>query len=346
VSARSFARTLDALAADFGVAARACDEAWTSLFDVDSGDAEPDGRVREDVRATVWELRRNLRIALEGTEHDVVGALNALAAHGHEVERAVVVWIELVETLVQAAERSYGRAPGRGALKAADVKAALEYLVHRHPLKLPGVPTAIEPFLVDVGIEWTIDVVVRIANRHDLWVVAPVRARSVRWHLTRIVRVLAKLLQPLWVPFVWLGGQLWYLTREARPLTPELRAALRAVEREGLDREPGRTLESVVQVVIWVGEHRPQVVAIMDLVSLAVEEAERYLELEGPQKKAYAHALVLAVLDELGFEERAGLLYAIVESFVDSGIDSVVRLFNKRGHFTHRQADLAATAFA
>jgi hypothetical protein len=197
------------------------------------------------------------------------------------------------------------------------------------------VPAAISPFLVDVAIDWSIDAVVRLTNRHDLWVETRPRARSLRSFLTRAARLLARVLQPLWVPLVWLAGRLWYLSREVTPLTPELRAALRAVEREGRAGEPARVLEGAIGVLIWLGDHRDQVVAMLDLVSGAVEEAERYLELSGPQKKAYAHALVLAVLDDLGFEERAGLLYAVVESFVDSGIESVVHVFNKRGYFTH-----------
>ena len=93
-----------------------------------------------------------------------------------------------------------------------------------------------------------------------------------------------------------------------------------------------------VGLFVWIGTHRDQLVAALELVFAAVQEAESYLTMTGPEKKAFAHDLVLAVLDEIGFEERAGLMLAIVNSMISGAIEASVAIFNKRGAFDHRSA--------
>src|ERR1041385_4569685 len=45
--------------------------------------------------------------------------------------------------------------------------------------------------------------------------------------------------------------------------------------------------------------------------------------------------VVLAALDELGFTQRTGLLFAILDSTIHTSIEGSVHLFNKRGLFSH-----------
>jgi len=92
----------------------------------------------------------------------------------------------------------------------------------------------------------------------------------------------------------------------------------------------------VGRVLEWISAHRAQLLAAFELAIVAVEEAEAYIQLSGPDKKAYAEKLILAVLDDLGFQERTGLLFALVNSLISSSIEATVSLFNKRGVFSHR----------
>jgi hypothetical protein len=98
----------------------------------------------------------------------------------------------------------------------------------------------------------------------------------------------------------------------------------------------GELFHGVADLLVWVSSRRRTLMVLVEVVSAAVHEAEGYLSLSGPEKKAYARDLVLAVLDELGFAQRTGLLFAIIDSTINSAIEGSVHLFNKRGLFTHR----------
>src|SRR5258708_15611541 len=84
---------------------------------------------REQLKVRIWNLRRLLQVATGGSvPEDIVAALNFVAAHSDEFERAFVAWIDLIEILVRHEERAYGSTPGRGALKAAELKEVIRYL--------------------------------------------------------------------------------------------------------------------------------------------------------------------------------------------------------------------------
>jgi hypothetical protein len=153
------------------------------------------------------------------------------------------------------------------------------------------------------------------------------------------MRRLTRLLRPLWLPAAWLISRFW-VWLERRPVpSPAVRQALAAAEREGLTGHDAWMFPTLARLARWLGGHRAQVVASFELVFAAVQEAETYFSLTGPEKKAYARELVYAVLDELGWEERTGLLFAVANSLIGSSIDATVFLFHKRGVFERRSSD-------
>jgi hypothetical protein len=79
-------------------------------------------------------------------------------------------------------------------------------------------------------------------------------------------------------------------------------------------------------------------IATLEIVFEAVQKAEGRFDLSGPDKKLYARDRVLATLDELGFTERDGLIFAAINSLLDGMIEVAVHLFNKRGIFRHAKA--------
>jgi hypothetical protein len=292
-------------------------------------------RRREELRSTIWEVRRLMRTAMaEGLDKDLATALNFLAKHSEAIQRAIVVWIDLIEVLVQNAERRYGDKPGMGRMKAAEVKEMVRYFMRNRRFNIPDVPQFLQPVIVDLIVEWSVDVLVLLANRYGLWVE--------KGSLTKTQSILARFLLSLRRRIMWLFLFIpWLFERIRRALQrpvvipPEVKAAIDALEREGLIISEGKIFHGVADLLVWVSSRRRTLLILVEIVSAAVQEAEVYIELSGPQKKAYARDLVLAVLDELGFEQRTGLLFAIIDSTINSSIEASVHLFNKRRLFSH-----------
>ena len=137
----------------------------------------------------------------------------------------------------------------------------------------------------------------------------------------------------LFIP--WLFERIRRALQRPVVIPPEVKAAIDALEREALIINEGKIFHAVTDLLVWVSSRRRTLMILVEVVSAAVQEAEVYMELSGPQKKAFARDLVLAVLDELGFEQRTGLLFAIIDSTINSSIEASVHLFNKRGLFSH-----------
>lgn len=289
-----------------------------------------------DIRTKLWQMRRLLEDTMgEGMEQDFVHALNVLGDRSDEIQKAVVVWVDLIEVLVQDAERRYGTASGRGKLKASEVKAVMRYLLRTDRFDIPKVPEFLEPVLVDWVVDWSIDAIVLVTNDYGLWITTDTSPEGMRMYLKIWWSWLVNLLKMIGYPIAWVGSKIRLALRPRIQLTPEIQAALQAVEREGLLTDQTQILHDLTNLLTWIGLHRNQLIAAVELVFSAVQEAESYLELSGPAKKTYARKLVFAVLDDLGFVQKTGLLVAIIESMTSGLIESAVHLFNKRGVFTH-----------
>jgi len=290
---------------------------------------------RKELRADIVELRQLLRIATEeGLDKDLAAALNFLAEHSKQIQRAFVVWMDLIEVLVQDAERRYGSARGMGELKAAHVKGTIQYLWRNHAFDIPNVPKFLEPVIMDVVIDWSIDVALLLVNRYGLWVEkgSTPKARSllitIKSQLRRAVLAVVGL-------FFWVYVRI----RRAMPsevmISPEVKAAIDAVSREGLIVHQRELFKGVTDLLVWVSAKKRTLMVLVEVTSAAVQQAEVYVSLTGPQKKAYARDLVLAALEELGFEQGTGLLFSIIDSTIQGSIEASVNLFNKRGIFSH-----------
>jgi len=186
-------------------------------------------------------LRRLLGEALEdGMGKELANALNSLAQHSDDIQMSVIAWVELIEVLVQNAETRYGSKSGRGALKASEVKSVMRYLLRADRLNIPKVPAFIEPVIIDLLVDWSIEVVVSILNESGrIWVTNDPAPRSWTCRLTIpfhwVAKAVSRITWPLWYPLAKLGVYIWQALRYRRPpFRPELRSALKLVEREGL----------------------------------------------------------------------------------------------------------------
>lgn len=296
--------------------------------------AERSGR-REELRADIVEIRQLLRIAsAEGMDKDLASTIDFLARHDKEIQRAFVVWIDLIEVLIQNAERRYGATPGMGEMKAAEVKGVVRYLMRNRTFDIPDVPKFLEPIIIDLVVDWSVDVTVLLANRYGMWVEKG-SATTPRSIVTMIQLQLHRGVRVFFGFFLWLYGIIRRVFERQVIISADMKAAIDAVEREGLIVNQGQLFKGAADLLVWVGARRKTLMVLVEVVSAAVHQAEVYVSLSGPEKKAYARDLVLAVLDELGFEQRAGLLFAIIDSTISSSIEGSVHLFNKRGLFSH-----------
>lgn len=312
-----------------------------------------EARLQRHARAFVWQLRRAFEsVAGYGLTDELIRLIERTAPQGTQIKQALVGWVALVEVLVQEAEREYGSAPGRGPRKTEQVKAALIHLMLDRPnLNIPEIPDFLLPIIAEIGVNWTIDSVVLILNHNNLWEPGPVQP-SVR------LGIFARLVHDFFQFWRWFSAlplvhriEDWWaqLTRRvvlrAYPLSPEVRAAVKRVETAQV-----ATLEDVIArsiaVVRWIGERHNEVVALVQVVAFAVQEAEFIGQLSGPEKKVYARDLILAFLEYLGIiDQRAGLAYEFVSSFLDWGIDAVVAIFNARADsFGKRARDSALSS--
>ena len=101
--------------------------------------------------------------------------------------------------------------------------------------------------------------------------------------------------------------------------------------------QPDRSAERPGVVSNLAGTAHEVVTAFARIVSIAVNEAERFISLDGPAKKQYAENTVMAVLNELGIGQ--GIVGAVlVRAGVSVAIDALVAVFNRRDYFVHKTA--------
>jgi hypothetical protein len=320
--------------AELDRAAQAVTRLWLGLWLWPfSGGRVPQQRVeqRAEIRENLWRLRRAYSelVGEQGLD-ELIRSLAAVTPEPKELQRALVVWIDFLEVLIQDAERHFGSTRGLGAYKAQQVKAAMLRIVLASRLDIPRVPAVLEPFAVEIAVDWSIDTVVDLLNRHQLWQPGPPAGALRPSFLDRLT---AWLSAPLRWCERWLELAARRLVLARHPLSPFVRSAVQAVEREPLF-QPKVMAGNAVRLLRWLGEHGQQVTALVEIVAEAAHIAEEFADLEGPEKKQFVIDLVLAALEDLGFlRPAAGLSHPFFEWLLDESIEVVVHLFRKRGHF-------------
>ena len=314
---------------------------WKQLGggDYDNKDGRED-RLKEEACQSVWLLRRFYQ---EATKDDFAEGLlrqfTILFPSGPKTARFFIAWINLIETLCQGAERQYGSKSGQGAYKAQQVKAVMLHLIFEgEDFDIPGIPNFLEPLVAEIVIDISVDMVVKMLNRDKdvLWQPAPIGPIPRR-------QIFAIIFSKLWAfgqwlmrlaPVARLGEKVRELSRwallKANPLPRKTEDEVRAILREQPDLAD--VLHRVEQVIQWLMQHKENVVALIELVSVAVQDAERFMELPGPDKKIYARNMVICFLQDYDIIQ-SDIALQITEWILDWAIDSVVDIFNKRGAF-------------
>lgn len=290
----------------------------------------------EGFRADIWYLRSLFRSAVgSGLAEELIDILNDFSQNSQRYQRAFIVWVDLIEVLVQDTERRLGSQPGMGQIKSLEVKKALKEIARSGKFSIPNFPPFMQRLLFDFGIDWIIDMVVLQTNRYGLWEVTPEPRDALHRWFGRAWVWLRDGTVRLFTSVAEVCARIYYRLRPAMGLSPELRAALEAVEREGLIVSEQGLLENISRLIIWIGTHRDSLINSAELVFAAVQEAEMFGSLSGREKKEFAREAIWVVLEDFGFDPRSGLMTALLDAVIDFVIESSVHLFNKRNVFRH-----------
>jgi hypothetical protein len=289
------------------------------------------------------ELRQMIELLREakggGVAQEFAGKLKFLDDNRDAIEKGIVAWINLIEVIVQGAERRYPT--GHGRHKKEQVKAALHQIITSDDFEFPQVPAYLQPVIMDIAVDYSVEILVANLNEYHLWDSSRPDQPSWRGAMRGALAIVMTLLTPAAEILSWLYVRLKYW----EPLTPELAAAVEKVKAANLLKIKRELLGGPTDLVVFVANHGPQMIAGFKLFFEVVHLAERFIEKSGPEKKAYARDLIIAVLDELGFPLPAGLFGALVTGFIDAGIESAWSVFDLRAPetFKHRrQANAAA----
>ncbi len=288
--------------------------------------------------AEVHRLVELLREASGGGVIEGLGAaVQALSANGKQIEKGVVAWIGLMETLVQAAEQRYPN--GHGSRKKGQVRAAVHAIYNDAGITLPGVPRDLTPLVINVTIDWVIDALVDSVQTYGLWD----STQPDDWTLSGAWRAAWAAVFDALQPFLRLLNWIYAKFHYAEPLMPEVKAAVEKVRADGLVRNKQDLIRPATDVLVFIGQHGEQMTAAVKAFFEVVAMTERLRTASGPEKKLYASQVVKAALKELGFPVEGGLLGAIADVVISAGIESALNLFWKRAPDTF-QSRSALTA--
>lgn len=282
---------------------------------------------RERIRLSFWRLRRafqELSDADFGSDlrellDDILGGAEGLGA-------TFSAWMELVEELVQEAERRHGSQSGKGAVKARQVKADFLYLSSRLELQVPKLPAWALPLVLDGIADVMIAMVVRLLNRHEMWTEPRRKAPVLRRLWRSLVAFVVWLLEPLARALTRIT---WSWVLHLHPVSGESKAI---IDRFVADRPQEVLLpfQRLGDLLAWIVGNARELATVVDIVSVAVLETEHFLDAPGEVKRIYARELILELIDDLVGLPRSPLVLELIERSVELGIDVVVRLFDKR----------------
>jgi hypothetical protein len=290
---------------------------------------------RTALRADVLRMIALLREAMGGgVAAKLAALLKTVVDNRSQIQRGIIAWVRLVEVLVQEAER--GQRKGGGGRKKALVKAAAFRILNTKEARLPGIPPYLYPLVMDVAVEWMIEAIVQAENGYALWDSSP--EADVWSPLADSISWLKQAISGVWQGVVRFVLTTYTAIKYREPLSPELEKALASVETTGLLADKNSALRSGMAFLKFVGDNGERVIAGVKLIFEAVQQAETFLELDGPGKKQYAHDLIIATLEDLGFPVGSGLFGLIASALIDTGIESAWSIFTERAPetFKHR----------
>lgn len=289
-------------------------------------------RQRAQIRMSVWRLQNVFEVVLHPTDPAALHtALTSLSFLAQQFGSQIIAWVEVIDVLVDEAERHFGTIAGRGLYKRQQVRAAVLTIARRDGIDLPFVPGFLEPLVFSLAADVISDFVVALIDGNELWdETLPTRPGTWRAQLG------GPLFYRLDTIFTAVGGFLtgiaWRIAMATVRMSPAMKAAVDRVR-----PDISGTIAALSTLARFAATHPDYVRAVVEVLSIATQEAETFFELTGPQKQAYAQAMIMAFLEQNGFVEPSGLWREIVKAGVNLTIDATVAIFNRRQLFTPRR---------
>jgi hypothetical protein len=297
-----------------------------------------------DLPERLDEIRALLR---QVDPNELVDVLDVVVRDWPWFRDATVAWVHLIDTLAQTAERRY--APkGRGEHKKEEVKGVIVYLMRAERFDIPRVPVYLEPVVIDVVADITVDAIVGLWNTfqpHD-WLEAtftPPVAEAPRRAWLRVKRFLERV---VFAPVARAMARVYWWVRRPSRLTPAVQSAVEAIARDSRFTGRGGVFERVASLARDLSRNRESLVAGVQIVAIVADVVEDVQDMDGPQKKACAKVLFYDVLDDLGVDTSNWIVKAKLDIGLDLAIDAVVALLNKRKLFVHQERPRPAIATA
>jgi len=280
----------------------------------------------ERLRLLLWKLRRAYVQGVKSGALDELGQmLRRLAGASVGVTELLLAWLDLIETVIQDTEGAFAGRANTGALKKATAKSVLIELISRSRAAAAA-PDIFNPSIIWAVVDIFIDAVVRLINSRDLWQADNREdVRPPNW-LQRTAHRLA-------LGVLDLLARLYTANLRRTRLSPAVQAAVDRVIAEH-PVNPVKLFNGLGDLFDWLRAHREEVLAIVDLVASATQEAERFAGLSGPKKQAYARELLVTFVEvEFGPRYAQALESPLARVILDTVIDGVVMVFRKRGAF-------------
>jgi hypothetical protein len=280
--------------------------------------AQTEREIDEMARSLAWRIRRVFdALAEPGVKEAIAGDFAAIAPAAAVVHG----WVELVSKVVRQVEARWG--PGTGALKARVAHAAILRMVHDSRIHIEGVPDALEPLAYDYVIRTSIEAIVALYNANDLW--APGVGSGRTMVLAAPVRLWARVRAAI---DKWLEGQAWKFILRANRLPPEVEVELVGAVNPAMVEVVRRGFAAALRLTAGIGVSGPFVRAMMEVVSVAVRDAEVMSGWKGSVKRAYATKLLLSMMEEFDWLPQGAWYGGMLEWMLGMAIDITVERLN------------------
>lgn len=289
----------------------------------------------EEILRAARRIKRELDIALTpDVRADIVQTIDYFDRHRGDYRRAVIRWVDLLDSIAHLMESRYG--DGTGAKKEREVRAAMYYIMRGFlgEQGLPTLPPWLRPIVLEVALRGTIEFIVEVDKQtpgRRLWADVdpsgePTRlfsqrtyAKVAKWRETASERFVAFMIR-IFLPPPKLSGK----------LKPQVDAILKDWERRNR-RDGGNPLRrAVTNFVIstrWIAEHSEQVRAALRAITIAVHEAARFQHLDGPDQLEAVKVAIVVMFRDFGYS--GPLFERIVRVMVDLLADATRHLFAK-----------------
>jgi hypothetical protein len=292
-------------------------------------------QVDQMARSLAWRVRRVFDALSEP------GVKEALATDFAAIVRAAEVvhsWVDLVRVVVHQAELHFG--PGTGPLKARVARAVILRMVRRSGLQIPGVPNAFEPMVYDYVIRVSIDAVVALHNANSLWPASTAAGVPIVPSHARFWSRVRGAIDDRLCQIAWL------LILRSEPVSASIEAKIAAAMDPRLVDEVRTGFTACLRLTMGLTVDQAFVKAMVEVVSVAVRDAEVMTAWDGPTKRAFATKLILSMMEEFNWIPEGAWYRGALEGMLGVVIDITIEQLN-RGNpswkSTPRERTLAAS---